>query len=224
MADAPTNDSAPTPQMAELFMALGKALSAWAVVEQCLGLWFQVMTEIKPLVSNDLFFAPNSFRSRIDMLKTAVQHSTADEALRLFVLEVLNKAGTYADFRNSFVHSTSPTKLDMLHRPRLLPLSGALTLDKYDKGIDATHLEQAAQNFGALASCMTQAHVGQVFKQIAELRGIPVPPIAELLLRVQQLPNDAGSAQPSKKQKGREKQLQAAQGTLPGKRSTGKDR
>lgn len=207
-----------------LFFALGRATGYWAFLENRLSSWFALLSGVPGATANDIFFTPQSFAGRADLVQVAIEHSTAPEQSRVFIVAALLKVRTYSQFRNRFVHGGIPT-IDVSKQPRIprIPNTyGSLVRDTLSSGITAGDLMCAAKNFAILGALMTSAEFEHDLNQNPDPPPLDRTPLPELLRRVEQLPNEPWLDKPSQRQLGRERQLQAAQKTPIQKRSGGK--
>lgn len=219
MAEPQPTIDPPVPSMAALYLSLGRAVSVWGILEQQLMEWFSIVSRIPMAMANDVFFAPNSFASRLSLLQAALENSKANEQEREFARAIMNKAEQYSKFRNRCVHAGRPMMNAMDAIPRLLDSYGQTNKEKYDRGITAAQLDQAALNFKALIEIMLEARTMRYFRRM-RLRALQTTTLPALLRRVEQLPNVAESSELSRHQRGRLRQQLAAQRKLPGKKST----
>jgi len=210
------------PQMASLYQSIGRAVSHWAHLEQCLSYWFCVISGMETNMANDIFFSANSFKTRIDLTQAAIDNSPALAIDREFASVAVNKAATYSKYRNRIVHGSPIFRQTDPPSAVIIDTYGPHTQDKYIRAITIAHLDCAGSNFAKLSSLMVEAHVDRLFRGVNSPNPVGARPLVELLRLVQQLPNAPDSIEPSQRQKGRARQLQAAAEKTPRKQRSDK--
>lgn len=203
--------------MDSLYRALGRAVAEWAYVEDHLSGWFLILTGVSDaLLASRIFFTPNSFKGRLDLLRTALESSNASEAQKKFAHAAMKKAEAYNEFRNALVHGRAAWHTDNRRAEAHIVSPG---MARAPISIGVPQIDRAAINFHELASLMVNANFGQKIGLVTD----------DLLLsrylpQVQLLPNSAGSSELSQNQKGQQRQQRAAQGIPIPTKSSGKDR
>jgi len=191
---------------ADPFLAeFGRAMAGWSSVEVHLSIWFNTITGIMPKrLGRAIYFSGRSFTARSEMFAAALEHGKQPKQVTPLLKQILTKAISYASARNRLAHSYFGTLQDEEDR-----LRAGQEWDALHTGITKQELLNASQNFSNLASLITDAWAGNQGKA---RRGRPSPSVrAECLERLLLLPNEACSNELSQKQKGRLRQLQAAQ-------------
>jgi hypothetical protein len=169
---------------------LGKAMAAWADVEDGLFEWFKRCTGMDERLARAVFYSARSFEGRRDMLVAAIPFSPCDEKTRTGIRLCVKRAGQYVEFRNRIGHGhiiftyENGVPQHVLAEGRTL--SGApATGPGY---VTLTDLKMAAINFGELNDCILGFHPEWQAPEICE-RGC--------LEEIQALPSVANSSEPS---------------------------
>lgn len=170
-----------------LTMAFGDALAQWAAIEAVLGLYFR---KIALLPTNEMataiFFSARSFSGRAEMLDAALQHTGAPSAYKAWVEDLLAKAIKYNSCRNHLAHGFPHLDSGSISSPKQWWAAGT---------IDIASINTAARNFSKLRKIAVAGFTGEQLRECHE--------------RLAALANDPYSSEPSRKQKGRLRQLLA---------------
>lgn len=205
MAEKVAPESAPASRKAirdKFYRRYGRAIAAWAEVEQAMAFWFVQLCDPKwehAHLHISTFYSARSFNGSADMMKATIDFQYQNPEMQEFCKKALAKTGCFYQFRNVLAHHTSTylEKFSMmvLHRPRdLLPL-GDLYTD--------VHLVIATRNFLRMKRIWADS--------LATPRYPASITFQEALARVDRLPNEAHSSAPSRRQRGRKIQEQARQ-------------
>jgi hypothetical protein len=186
-------------ELDQFYHAYGKALSNWAAVEFQLCAWFERCAGLSIGRSEAIFFSGRSFQTRAEMLSSVIHTGKISSAWAAFIESALTKAITYNSFRNHIAHAQLESEMFDAANRRFWKLRKPQDW-RESGGADQQSLINAAQNFEDLAEILRDGHWLQLREQ----------PTREFLQRLDALPNEADSNQLSRKQKGRERQRQAA--------------
>jgi hypothetical protein len=177
----------------DLLLAYGSVMSEWAYVEAMLALWFRWLIQMEDHeMSNAIFYSARSFQGRAEMLQAAIEHSNQPDEEISWVADLLAKALSYNSCRNELAHG--------FFNWMRTDCEPAITPGKYwwrDGGVTVRQLETARDNFRRLRRLAHQT--------LEDQKLIPVG-----RTKLVSLPNEPYSNEPSRKQKGRLRQLQAA--------------
>ena len=194
--------------MRRLHAAIGEAIVEWSQIERQLATWFQIISGMPEDMANGVFYAHNAFDSKLRVITEVFKYSKAPEHELEFAHAVFEKANRYADLRNRLAHWVAITDHSSGRPVAQLIQPRGNSIKNLESGLTPESLAQASRNFGKLNELMVSAHFERMFKHqpMSHRRTLP-----ELLLQVQQLPNEASSGQPSSKQSIRARQLQAVE-------------
>jgi hypothetical protein len=181
----------------EFLVAYGDALRRWAYLEVQLAIWFRKVAMIHDWdTACAIFFSARSFQGRSDMFAAALDAAPGKPDQIAFLRDAYLKVVAYNSARNEIAHG-------VIH-----PSEGGPTITRgaeFTKPgpVSIKHLETAAANFRSLYAILNDAH-----EPFADQP--PRERLQELHARLRQLPNEAYSSVPSRKQRGRERQRQSA--------------
>ena len=180
----------------------GKALAQWAYIEQRLYFWFARLTGLEDQMARAIFYSSRSFTGRRDMLASVLEATSTPDHVKAFLREAIKRASTYSSFRNALAHGEimiegTPdgdlTGRLLLMQGRHPPIAGVphITIETVDI---------ATNNYMRLSTLM--------------MDGLDLPwegADSKLLLqacheRLLQLPSEADSKKPGRKQLGRLRQ------------------
>lgn len=182
----------------EFLLAYGDALLQWSNLEVLLATWFRKVALIPSWeMAYSIFFSARSFQGRADMFTAAIDHMPDDVFWKAFARDAILKAIAYSSARNQIAHgfvSFDKSGNSTVSHPARYWLPGSITLN---------HLRAASDNFCELRRILWRAEKG-----LTKLKG--GKPLEECHELLRLLPNEACSTQPSRKQRGRERQRQAA--------------
>jgi len=179
----------------EFYTTYGQAMLMWTRVETNLALWFQAITEMPDWEATfAVFFSARSFQGRADMLQAALAVAWDDDPeLKSFAQEAIQKAASYNSARNQIAHGDLRFSEDQrfsIGHPAKYMAEGTVSHE---------NLVAAATNFQELAIILWEAHAGVS-------TGGGGKPLSKCHARLRLLPNEAYSSEPSRKQRGRERQ------------------
>jgi hypothetical protein len=86
------------------FTSVWKSDGAWADLEKALYGWFEHVTLLDTRKAQPIYFAPNGFRARADMLRAAIDNFGLEAFEEKFVSKALGLAIHYSAFRNKLAH------------------------------------------------------------------------------------------------------------------------
>lgn len=186
--------------MDQFYHAFGKAMAAWGEVEYGLSLWFQLSTGLHYDIAKDLFFSGKSFSTRSELLGAALEplpsstfmppaEKRLDNQWHAFAITGRTKAVSYNSIRNRLAHG-------VMHPNRGPGIEADWRLKEpaewqSKEGYDRKQMLLIASNFRRLAHILRTSFLAQHKKEDAK-------PFVRALL---ELPNEADSAELSKKQK-----------------------
>lgn len=166
MSDPEPTKEPRDPAVEEFYTRFGKALAAWADVENSLADWFRRAIEPEQgahVNADGIFYSARSFNGRADMLKAAASSSHLSAEERKFIRKALKKATDYNTFRAKLAHRVA------VEKKGFGPDEDGMFLHEGDDpfgrnehlpAIDTKHLANATLNFDAL-------------KWIVSITGIP---------------------------------------------------
>lgn len=180
-------------------------MSAWSNLEVMLSIWFITITGIKPnRLAYAIFFSGKGFAARIDMLNAALEHGKQSRTVTPLLKEIILKALAYSNARNRMAHSYFDTPAEK--GDRLLP---GHSWYRDQPGLTLQDMLNASRNLSAFSTIIDDCWRGDGGRK---RRGRPSPKLRrECLERLFQLPSEACSNEVSQKQRGRLRQLQAAE-------------
>lgn len=178
----------------------GKAMATWAALENILCHWF--IWAVKPAKEGDpqmaeIFYSARSFNGSADMLKAAFYADSRDEDLSEFFRAAINRTMGYYAFRNKLAHYISTYDPE---ESRMILLSPSELHGKVDR-VTERDLVIATKNFRFLWRIWLSTHPFVDPSRLLE------PRLG--LLCIDSLPAEAHSTEPSQKQRGRQRQLEA---------------
>lgn len=175
----------------------GRAMGSWAALENILSHWFiwaiKPQEEGNPQISG-IFYSARSFNGSADMLKAAFYAKPRDKELSDFFQAAINRTMGYYAFRNKLAH----------HIPTYDEQRGALVLcdpsalDDRQHSITERDFVIATRNFHFLWRIW-----------LSTIPTLEPPTLLEPklgLLCIDSLPAEAHSTEPSRKQRGRQRQ------------------
>lgn len=190
--------------MHALFLAMGKAIGTWAAVERSLAEIFQHLTGLDYLTARALFYAASSFDSKLRLVKAAVLASKAGGAQKKYLSQVLNITSGYSSARNKIVHRVPITIVSGREYGALTEGGGNAPLkEMVEDALTASKIDHAEENFHRLSWLLRQGIHPAVL-------AAPAQNFPKLLKLAQQLPSEPLANQPSRKQRGLERQRRAA--------------
>lgn len=86
------------------FLAFGKAMAAWASLESGFYAWFEHVTMLDTRIATPLYYSASNFKSRLDMLRAAMQSFQIEDEELKFIKEAIKRAIDYSGFRNKLAH------------------------------------------------------------------------------------------------------------------------
>ena len=85
-------------------LQFGKTMAASANLEKAFYGWFEHITSLDMRQAQPLYFAPTSFKARIDLLRPAMVAFYLKDDERAFIEKALGLAVHYSGFRNKLAH------------------------------------------------------------------------------------------------------------------------
>ena len=156
MADSLTREQ----QQAEMFQAIGQAITGFAAIELWLCNHFALVTQMPPHMAKAVFFSARSLQGRLEMFYDAIAAAgTADgfPSLTPFLKVAANRAGQWAGTRNMLAHANvgyvdwADSKF---HQQHILWDGGANDWPDPKKGLTLSDLANATLNFGRLSALL----------------------------------------------------------------------
>lgn len=184
----------------EFYRCYGRALASWSSVEGTLAQWFNYACGVTPENYRSIdavFYSARSFNGSADMLKAAFfADPNRDADLTEFFRCAINRTMGYYGFRNRLAHDQMFHYVK--HNQMILAVPTAFGSRRPD--ITVAHLINAADNFEKLEQIWVYALPSRAWK--------PLLTPKEALQRIEQLPAEAHSNEPSQKQRNRKRQRQ----------------
>lgn len=84
-------------------LALGRAMHAWAIIDQSLGEWFEFLTKLPKEKSDLIFYSNKSFEDRLQLVFKLIENENIFNSKILSLLK--NRIKIYNERRNYLVHS-----------------------------------------------------------------------------------------------------------------------
>lgn len=151
------SESESDPAKDRFYMQYGKAMAAWADLEEALCYWFRQSIEPKGkgnVNAEGIFYSARSFNGRADMLKAASQSRLLTAEQRAFVRKAIKKASDYNKFRAKLAHRMTIQKRGFGPEEDGFALyegDDTSGRNKENPPITETHLLHATTNFDALS-------------------------------------------------------------------------
>jgi hypothetical protein len=133
------------------FLAFGKAMAAWALIERALYNWFEHLTLLDTGLAKSIYFSAKSTSNRLDMIRAALKCLRLDENEQTFITEAINVVGKYSSFRNKLAHGEFTFDGEIVetkHTGRKIAK---------EKAISREELRVATQNFIELTNLLNNA-------------------------------------------------------------------
>jgi hypothetical protein len=146
----------------EFNKAFGKAMTAWAGVEDGLFEWFKTCSGMYERLARAVFYSARSFGGRRDMLIATIPLSELDEKTKEGIRQCIKRARSYAEFRNRITHGHVIYNAALSGRAsrEFVFTEGHALAGPFDIETDVTieDLKIAAENFEALADLTLGFH------------------------------------------------------------------
>jgi len=86
------------------FLAFGKAMAEWALLERALYDWFEHLTLLSEPRAKAIYFAAKNTSNRLDLLRAAIGTSGIEADAQNFITEAIKRVVNYSTFRNKLAH------------------------------------------------------------------------------------------------------------------------
>jgi hypothetical protein len=88
----------------QAYLAFGKAMAAWAMVEVGFYIWFEHIADLNTPQAKPIYYAATAFKARLDLIRGAIDGNELPAAERTFIDEAMKLANPYSAFRNKLAH------------------------------------------------------------------------------------------------------------------------
>jgi hypothetical protein len=132
-------------------LQFGKTMAAWANLEKAFYGWFEHITSLDMRQAQPLYFAPTSFKARIDLLRAAMVAFYLKDDERAFIEKALGLAVHYSGFRNKLAHG------EFTFEGVIIESKHADRKAAREKGITQEQLKNAANVFQELTNILWKA-------------------------------------------------------------------
>jgi hypothetical protein len=133
------------------FFLFGKAMAAWARLEAGLYAWFEHVENMDMRQAKPLYYAVNSFKGRLDLIRAAIETVHVEEIEQAFIESAMNLAVQYNGFRNKLAHGEFTLDgliIEGKHADHHKALEAAISHEK---------LQTYSDRFNVLANLLWQA-------------------------------------------------------------------
>jgi hypothetical protein len=174
---------------APFFEAYGRAVLAWAELEDMQVLLFRQMTGMPPNIARPVFYSAKSYSARADMFEAAISPSHLSDPEKRLAQVLCRKARSYCGFRNHIVHentvcSSIRHKEGYDHTIHIQAPKHPKTAPDVPK-VNLVQLENAKINFRSLTYCFLYAVMrvktpaGQEVLDLCQARVLELPKLPE---------------------------------------------
>jgi hypothetical protein len=132
------------------FLAFGKAMAAWALIERALYNWFEHLTLLDANLAKSIYFSAKSTPNRLDMIRAALDTLELDENEQAFIAEAVNVVGKYSSFRNKLAHGEFTFDGEIVETKHTIRKTKG-------EAINREELRVASQNFFELTNLLNTA-------------------------------------------------------------------
>ncbi|MBR0768477.1 hypothetical protein JQ590_09540 [Bradyrhizobium diazoefficiens] len=116
----------------QAFLAFGKAMAAWARIEMGFYGWFEHVTGLDLRQAKPIYYSATSFKSRLDLIRAAMDGVIVDETEVIFLQEAFKLAQRCNSFRNKLAHgefTIDGLVIQGKHVDRTIARAEAISLD-----------------------------------------------------------------------------------------------
>jgi len=143
--------------------ALGRCIRVWSEAEFLVGGLFWKMTQLPKEQARALFHSGRNWRTKTEMFLAALETSPLKPGMRSALAKLIDRAGSYAAFRNIVAHNMVQLEPMWVARGAAMrtlcirPHDASLA-NEYDEGaIRCAQIETATQNINLLCAIMSHA-------------------------------------------------------------------
>lgn len=97
---------------ANFYLPYGRAMGAWAQLEQSLGLIFMRLVELDWARAEAVYYSARSFQGRAEMVQACIQFARIIPAGKIFLSRSVGLASNYAQARNRLAHDPHILKIE----------------------------------------------------------------------------------------------------------------
>jgi hypothetical protein len=144
----------PTTSLGEVdrtFLAFGRAMAAWALIERALYTWFEHLTLLDTGVTKPIYFSAKSTSSRLDLLRAAIGAIELGKNEKVFITEAISVVVKYSSFRNKLAHG------EFTFDGEIIETKQTSRKAVKEKSISREDLHRASQNFMVLTNLLNNA-------------------------------------------------------------------